>query len=113
MALMKEIELDNGVVLKYHRISSINKITNRFNIIEVNSYINNKQREIEINYNNLGKKIFSGESYTADEMIQYNKGIDVVIETDLIQLPYNADVKIEEAYSYLKTIDKYKDATDC
>lgn len=113
MALMKEIELDNGVVLKYHRISSINKITNRFNIIEVNSYINNKQREKEINYNNLGKKIFSGESYTADEMIQYNKGIDVVIETDLIQLPYNADVKIEEAYSYLKTTDKYKNATDC
>ena len=27
MALIKEIELDNGVIVNYHRIVSLNKIT--------------------------------------------------------------------------------------
>ena len=31
MALKKEIELDNGIILNYHRITSINKITNEDN----------------------------------------------------------------------------------
>ena len=35
MALSKEIELENGVIVKYHRIVSINKVTNQTNIIEV------------------------------------------------------------------------------
>ena len=38
MALKKEIELENGIIVNYHRIVSINKITNDCNIIEVASY---------------------------------------------------------------------------
>lgn len=112
MAIIKDIELDNGVVLSYHRVSSINKITNQSNIIEVNSYINEQQREKEKEYQALGKKIFSGESYTPEENEQYIKGMNVLVQADYIQLPYNADMTIEEAYDYLKTTDKYKDAID-
>ena len=50
MALQKEIILDNGIVLNYHRVVSINKITNLKNDIEVASYINAEQREKEKNY---------------------------------------------------------------
>ena len=32
MALQKEVELDNGVIVNYHRITSLNKITNIFSI---------------------------------------------------------------------------------
>ena len=40
MALKKEIELENGVMLNYHRIVSFNKITNISNVIEIASYTN-------------------------------------------------------------------------
>ena len=60
MAIKKEIELDNGVIVKYHRIVSINKITNQSNIIEIASYTTEEKRKEEIEYyknNNLDKKM--------------------------------------------------------
>ena len=48
MALKNEIELENGIILNYHRIVSINKITNNSIIIEVASYINERKRQEEI-----------------------------------------------------------------
>ena len=53
MALIKEIELDNGVVVRYHRIVSINKITNNCNLIEVASYTTEDKRKEEIEKNIL------------------------------------------------------------
>ena len=47
MALKKEIELENGIILNYHRITSLNKVTNIMNRIEVNSYISESQRDKE------------------------------------------------------------------
>ena len=38
MALLKEIELENGIKVNYHRITSVNEITNNNSIIEVSSY---------------------------------------------------------------------------
>ena len=38
MGLYKEIEKQNGVITKYHRIVSMNFITNIQNLIEVASY---------------------------------------------------------------------------
>ena len=45
MGLKKSIELDNGVIVNYHRIVSINKVTNVSNIIEIASYTNEEKRE--------------------------------------------------------------------
>ena len=39
MALGKGIELENGIILNYHRIAAFNKITKVSNIIEINSKI--------------------------------------------------------------------------
>ena len=47
MALQKAITLDNGITLNYHRIASLNKITNSANIIEVISYLDAQKRERE------------------------------------------------------------------
>lgn len=112
MALKKEIELENGIVLNYHRITSLNKVTNICNTIEVNSYINDKQREKEKIYQQLQKKSASGEELTEEEQEELNKGINVLVESDYINLDYNADMTIESAYEYLKTLEKYKDAED-
>jgi len=127
MALIKEIELDNGVVLKYHRITSLNKITNQSNNIEVNSYISESQRNKEKEYQDK-QKLFGqlideleNSDLTEEEQEQlqnqYNelekeleKGINVLVEADYISTPYDEEMTIVDAYEYLKTTDKYKDA---
>ena len=43
MGLKKEIELDNGIKLNYHRIVSINKVTNKGIVIEIGSYISEEK----------------------------------------------------------------------
>lgn len=95
MALQKEVELDNGVILNYHRIVSLNKITNQANIIEIASYANEKKREEEKTY------------YESNDN---NASMNVYIETTYINKSYDEDEKIEDAYSYLKTLEKYKNA---
>ena len=50
MALLKEIELENGVKVNYHRIVSLVKITNNANIIELASYTSKEKRQEEKKY---------------------------------------------------------------
>lgn len=94
MALEKQIELDNGIIVNYHRIVSINKVTNNTTIIEVGSYINAEKR---------------AEEATA---IQNGQSMNVFVETSYINKKYNEDETIKDFYEYLKTIDKFKDAED-
>ena len=110
MGLQKEIELENGVILNYHRITSFNKITNISNSIEISSYTNATQRQKEKEYQQIQLKNANGEKLTDEEQEQLNKGINVFIDTDFIQIPYEEDMTIEDAYDYLLTLDKYKNA---
>ena len=127
MALLKKIEKENGVILNYHRITSLNKITNINNIIEVNSYTSENQREKEQEYQDLQKQFASMEQeyentiFTEQEqeefLNRYNelkseleKGINVYIDADYIEVPYDEEMTIEDAYDYLKMTDKYKNA---
>lgn len=110
MALQKETELENGVVLNYHRIVSLNKITNVSNNIEVNSYTSEKQREKEKRYQELQKKSANGEELTEEEQEELDKGINVLIEADYIEIEYDENMTIESAYEYLRTTEKYKEA---
>lgn len=112
MALQKEIELENGVVLNYHRITSLNKITNIANNIEVSSYTNEAQREKEKEYQQVQIKNANSEELTEEEQQILDNGINVYIETDYIQLPYDETTTIEDAYEYLKTTEKYKKGKD-
>lgn len=101
MALKKEIELENGVILNYHRIVSINKITNNSIIIEVASYINGRKRQEEIE---------------ALQNIQENGEVtptNIFIDTTYIDKEYSEKETIKDLYDYLKTTEKFKDAMDC
>lgn len=93
MALIKEIELDNGIVTNYHRIMSINNITNKETQIIVYSYANKIKRDEEINAD-LEDEIFN------------------VISSESISKEYTEDFDVKQAYEYLKTLDKFKDAED-
>ena len=94
MALIKEIKLENGIVVNYHRIVSINNITNVSTIIEVASYTSEEKRK---------------EEKTA---IENAEPMNIYIDTDYINKEYEENFKIEQAYAYLKTIDKFKDSED-
>lgn len=95
MALLKSIKLDNGITVSYHRIVSINKITNNTTIIEVGSYIDEVERQKEVDYYNSTEE---------------NKQMNVFIETNYVQKEYNETDTIEELYDYLKTTEMFKDA---
>lgn len=112
MALQKEIELENGIVLNYHRITSLNKLTNISNNIEVNSYINESQREKEKAYQNAQRKSANEEELTEEEKELLENGINVLVVADFISIPYDENMTIENAYEYLKTTEKYKDSED-
>ena len=47
MALIKAITLNNGIVVNYHRVVSVNNITNHASIIEIASYISKEKRQEE------------------------------------------------------------------
>ena len=94
MALNKEIELDNGIVVTYHRIASIHKITNNSCLLEIASYINESKREEE------------------KRALETNSPMNIFIYTDYISKEYDEDETIKDLYEYLKTIDKFADATD-
>ena len=112
MGLKKQIELENGIKLEYHRIVSLNKITNMTVTIEINSYANKEQREKEKEYQNIQKKKALNEELSNEEQIKLEKGINVFIDADYINIPYDENITIEEIYEYLKTTEKYKNAED-
>jgi len=97
MALNKEIELDNGIKLNYHRIVSINKITNNSIIIEIGSYISEEKRQEENDYY---------------DSIEENKKMNVFVHTTYINKEYNEDETIKDLYDYLKTTDVFDGAKD-
>lgn len=91
MALIKEIELENGVTVNYHRVLSVRNITNHGSIIEVASYTSKSKREEE-------KQATNGET------------INVFIYAKPISIPYDKDLNVDTAYEYLKTTEEYKDS---
>lgn len=93
MALQKAIELDSGVTVNYHRVVSVNNITNQASIIEVASYTSAAKRQQEI------------------ERLAAGLPMNVFIETEYINIPYDATLDVAGAYTYLLTLEKYEGAT--
>ena len=100
MALEKQLELENGVTVNYHRVVSINKITNVSNIVEIASYTSESKRQEEKTAIQNGQ-----ETGTAVPM-------NVFKETTYINKEYNETETIEEVYEYLKTTEKFENAED-
>lgn len=92
MGLLKKIELENGVIVNYHRIVSINKITNSSNVIEIGSYTSKEKRE--------------------EEREKIGQEMNIFIDTTFMSVNYDEEIDIKGVYDYLKTTDKFKDAED-
>lgn len=98
MALSKKIELENGIILNYHRITAINKVTNNTTIIEVSSYINETQRQKE--QEALQQGIETGKAVP----------MNIYIDATYLNKEYVEDETIKDLYEFLKTTEKFKDA---
>lgn len=95
MALSKEIVLENGITVNYHRVVSVNNITNHASIIEVASYTSATKRQ---------------EEQTA---LTNNQPMNVFISTQYLSKEYTQTLDVDAAYAYLKTLDKFAGAEDC
>lgn len=100
MALIKKTELDSGIIVNYHRIVSINKITNEKTLIEVASYTSEEKRNEEIEL--LEQSKLTGEAIP----------MNIFINTSYIEKEYNENITIKDCYEYLKTLDEFKNAKD-
>ena len=94
MALSKTIELDSGVILNYHRIVTITKITNHSTVLEIAGYTSKAKREQEV------------------EQFKNGDEITVYIDTNFMSVNYDEESTIKDWYDYLKTTDKYLNAED-
>lgn len=94
MALLKQIELDSGIILNYHRIVAITKVTNHSTILEVAGYTSKEKRDQEIS------QLMNGEEVT------------VYIDTSFMSADYDENTTIKDWYDYLKTTEKYLDSED-
>lgn len=97
MALSKKITLPSGVAVNYHRIVSLNTITNVCNLIEVASYTSKAKRFEE-------KAAFASDGGAIEH--------DVFIDTSCIQAPYDQSMTVVDAYDYIKTLPKFEGAND-
>lgn len=89
MAISKEIELDNGVVVRYHRVTAVYCTTNVQNDIFVTSYTSESKRESE------------------------RDGGDAYMHSSCYVLPYQQGMSVEDAYAWLKeNVPEFEGATD-
>lgn len=95
MGLLKEIELDNGVTVRYHRVVSVNTITNVSNVIEVASYTSHEKREEE------------------QDAVSGGEPMNIYVHTRFESAPYDQTMTVEGAYEWLKTLPEFADAADC
>lgn len=94
MALLKTIELESGIVLNYHRIVTITKVTNHSTILEIAGYTSEEKRQQEV------------------QQFENGNEITVYIDTTFMSVDYDEDTTIKDWYDYLKTTDKYSGAED-
>ena len=95
MALLKTIIQPNGVPTEYHRVYTIENVVNDKTIIWVYSYVNENERERDKNKPKYS--IRTG---------------DVYIAISEEKIDYNDTLTVDDAYEYLKTLDKYAGAED-
>lgn len=94
MALIKSITLDNGITVNYHRIASVNNITNQASIIEIQSYTSKEKRL---------------EEKTA---LENNEPMNVFISTEYLNKEYTQKLDVDAAYAYLKGLEKFENSED-
>ena len=101
MALKKNITLQNGIAVTYHKISMIKIDINQEITLLVHSYISEEGLQIEKDYAN-GK-------YNNIDIESINWPYQYA---DYINIPYDETITVKKAYDYLKTLPEFEGAED-
>lgn len=101
MGLHKSIRLDGGVPCKYHRVASVDIVTNELNAIHVISYLDESYRTKE--QEAITASLESGEAIHHD----------IFTAGRYYAAPYDQNMTVEGAYVWLKgNVSEFKNATD-
>ncbi len=121
MAISKAMTQSNGIALNYHRIVSVNTVTNVQTSIEVQSYISEEARLTEKQwyenmrrYNELSKQDVS---LLTDEDRAFVEGfeikpLDVYIQSSFHVMGYDPYMNVNGGYDYLKSLPEYEGCMD-
>lgn len=112
MALSKKITLESGVAVNYHRVVSVNTITNHANVIELASYTSKAKRTeekaaLEAGRANAAAAAEGGEAPNAGAVEH-----DVFIYTNYYSADYDQGMTIVDAYEWVKALPEFEGATD-
>lgn len=110
MAISKKITLANGVAVNYHRVVSVNTITNHANVIELASYTSKTKRTEEKAALEAGRAAAAAEGGDAP-----NAGAvehDVFIQTSYFNADYDQGMTIVDAYEWVKALPEFEGAAD-
>ena len=105
MALSKKITLESGVAVNYHRVVSVNTITNHANVIELASYTSKAKRTE--GRANAAAAAEGGEAPNAGAVEH-----DVFIYTNYYSADYDQGMTIVDAYEWVKALPEFEGATD-
>lgn len=97
MAIKKEIQKPNGVVLNYHRIASVKIEVNQQCTILVESYLNEDGRNYE--------KAYAAGEVDGREVMPYTFA-------EYLHLEYNPELNVRSAYEWLKQQPEFEGAED-
>lgn len=94
MALLKRMELPSGVSVEYHRIVSVNSVTNDCTIVELASYTSQAKREEE------------------RSAIESRAPMGVFVDTRFIRFGYDKSIDVDSAYELVKQLDDFYGSED-
>lgn len=97
MALIKQIQMDDGVTCAYHRVALVSMDVNSQNTVLVVSYIDRSGRQYELDWA-AGK--ISGEPKWPYTRGKYHNP------------PYQGAMSVSGAYAWLKTLPEFEGAED-
>lgn len=95
MALIKPVAEPDGVVTSYHRVSKIETIPHVMCLIEVDSYVTEDSRAVEL----LGQT----PGYESEARPQY-------VSTNFYQAPYSDGMTLSDAYGFLLGQERFSGA---
>lgn len=106
MAIKKEVILNNGIKVLYHRVVSVMHVTNSHNSIELCSYLSQDARESQKTFyeRQLAAKGERSSTAEAEE--------PPFTYTFHINAPYDQTMTIIDAYEYIKTLNPFIGAED-
>lgn len=110
MALLKKLKLENGIEVNYHRVVSVQSITNVQTIIEVASYISEEERTKEQEYFDYLIDYAEHEEEYTKLGIPRKEAPQIFIYTKYYTLDYDSNISVANSYDYLKNLDDFKNA---